>query len=114
VPWIHNVRNTDFVAAIDDAQCLAIMRLFNEPEGQTERERAGVPLTRVEQLPLPGISRICNLVAAIKMARYYEMDRRDFDRKALHNLKYFTVETCAVAAERDRRIDAFNAWVAAG
>ncbi len=188
VPWIHNVRNTDFVAAIDDAQCLDIMRLFNEPEGQTELERAGVPLALVEQLPLLGISGICNLVAAIKLARYYEMDRQDFifvpltdsmelyqsrlqehrqergrydreqavaahqrwllgalpdhvrelgyrDRKALHNLKYFTwveqqgrtvedlrrlwdpdfwVETYAVADEWDRRIDAFNARVAAG
>ena len=35
VPWIHNVRNTDMVAAIDDEQCLALFRLFNEPVGQT-------------------------------------------------------------------------------
>ena len=35
VPWIHNVRNTDMVAAIDDEQCLALFRLFNEPAGQT-------------------------------------------------------------------------------
>ena len=36
VPWIHNVRNTDMVAAIDDEQCLALFRLFNEPAGQTQ------------------------------------------------------------------------------
>src|SRR5262249_44017890 len=34
IPWIHNVRNTDAVAAIDDEQCLAIMRLFNEDAGR--------------------------------------------------------------------------------
>ena len=30
VPWIHNVRNTDFVAAVDDEQTMQLMRLFNE------------------------------------------------------------------------------------
>ena len=35
VPWIHNVRNTDMVAAIDDEQCLSLFRLFNDPAGQT-------------------------------------------------------------------------------
>ena len=27
VPWVHNVRNTDAVAAIDDEDCLRILRL---------------------------------------------------------------------------------------
>ena len=30
VPWIHNVRNTDMVAAVDDEQTMQLMRLFNE------------------------------------------------------------------------------------
>ncbi len=77
VPWIHNVRNTDFLAAIDDEQCIAVMRLFNEPEGWTALERAGVPLELVENLPLLGISSLCNLAAAIKLARWYELDARD-------------------------------------
>ncbi len=33
VPWVHNVRNTDMVAAIDDEQCMSLLRLFNEDEG---------------------------------------------------------------------------------
>ena len=33
VPWVHNVRNTDMVAAIDDEQCMSLLRLFNEEEG---------------------------------------------------------------------------------
>jgi cysteine synthase A len=28
VPWIHNVRNTDVVTAIDDEDCMRILRLF--------------------------------------------------------------------------------------
>jgi cysteine synthase A len=77
VPWIHNVRNTDLVAAVDDLQCLSIMRLFNEEAGKKVLESAGVPGPLVAQLPNLGISSICNLVAAIKTARYYEMNGRD-------------------------------------
>jgi cysteine synthase len=77
VPWIHNVRNTDLVAAIDDQQCLCLMRLFNEDAGKTVLERGGVPAQIIGQLPNLGISSICNLVAAIKTARHYEMNERD-------------------------------------
>jgi cysteine synthase len=76
VPWIHNVRNTDMVAAIDDEQCLALFRLFNEPAGQTLLNHR-VPDELIQKLPLLGISGICNLVAAIKTANYYDMDGRD-------------------------------------
>jgi cysteine synthase len=76
VPWIHNVRNTDAVAAVDDAQCLALFRLFNEPVGQTHLNHT-VPDEVIQKLPLMGISGICNLVAAIKAAKYYELDSRD-------------------------------------
>jgi cysteine synthase len=77
VPWIHNVRNTDLVCAIDDAACLALLRLFNEPEGAKFLIREGVFEDSVRALPLLGISCICNLVAAIKTASYYEMDEGD-------------------------------------
>jgi hypothetical protein len=76
VPWIHNVRNTDMVSAIDDEQCLALFRLFNEPVGQTHLNHS-VSDEIIQQLPLLGISGICNLVAAIKTAKYYEMGSRD-------------------------------------
>ncbi len=77
VPWIHNVRNTDMVVAVDDEQCMQLLRLFNEEAGWQFLERAGAARAVVEQLPLLGISSICNLVAAIKAARYYEFDARD-------------------------------------
>jgi cysteine synthase len=77
VPWIHNVRNTDMVAAIDDEQCLALMRLFNEDAGRELLHKSGVSDETLKQLPLAGISGIANLVAAVKAAKYYEMNERD-------------------------------------
>ena len=34
VPWIHNIKNTDVVAGIDDEACMRLLRLFNEPDGR--------------------------------------------------------------------------------
>ncbi len=185
IPWIHNVRNTDTVVAVDDEQCLALMRLFAEPVGRNYLLNQGVSSEFIEELSLLGISSICNLVAAIKTAHYFELDSRDVlfvpltdsmdlygsrveerrqtqglygeplaaadfsrylqgigtdnmrelsyhDRKALHNLKYFTwveqqgrevdelerlwdpdfwTETYAIVDEWDRQISSFNARV---
>ena len=77
VPWIHNARNTDMVAAIDDEQTMQLMRLFNEPEGRACLAREGVDENTLAKLDQIGISGLCNLVASIKTARYYEMDSRD-------------------------------------
>ncbi|MFH1844131.1 MAG: pyridoxal-phosphate dependent enzyme [bacterium] len=77
VPWIHNVRNTDLICAIDDEACLALLRLFNEPSGQSWLEKEGLDPALLAQLPLLGISGICNLIAAIKVSHYYDLDGRD-------------------------------------
>ncbi|MBX3393916.1 MAG: pyridoxal-phosphate dependent enzyme [Phycisphaerae bacterium] len=77
IPWIHNVRNTDVVAAIDDEQCIALMRLFNEEAGQQFLIEEGVPPQLVARLPDCGISGICNLVTAMKTARAFDLDSRD-------------------------------------
>jgi cysteine synthase A len=77
VPWVHNVRNTDMVAAIDDEQCMSLLRLFNEEEGVKFLERSGLKADFLKLLPLVGISGIANVVAAIKLAKYYELDGRD-------------------------------------
>ncbi|MCH8965920.1 MAG: pyridoxal-phosphate dependent enzyme [Planctomycetes bacterium] len=77
VPWIHNVRNTDMVCAVDDEQCLTLLRLFNEDAGRAFLGKQNVPANLIEQLPLLGISGVCNLIAAIKTAKHYEMDSRD-------------------------------------
>jgi cysteine synthase len=158
IPWIHNVRNTDAVCAVDDAQCMALMRLFNEPAGREVLIEEGIDPAFARSLDLVGISSICNLVAAIKTARFFELGPRDmlffpltdsmdlyasriveqheqngpytptlagrhlerhlrgigldhlreftyYDRKALHNFKYFTwVEQQGREADELRRL----------
>ncbi len=77
IPWVHNVRNTDAVAAIDDEDCLRVLRLFNEPAGHEYLAGCAVPGHLHTELPLLGISSICNLLAAIKTARYYDLGPQD-------------------------------------
>ncbi len=77
VPWIHNVRNTDFVIAVDDQFCMNLIRLFNEPAGQEYLSGLGLSSEMIQSLPLLGISSISNLIAAIKFAKYYELSDRD-------------------------------------
>ena len=182
IPWVHNVRNTDVVTAIDDEACVRIARLFNEPEGKKVLAQYGVKKELIENLSLLGFSGISNVLSAIKTAKYYEMGKDDVivtvftdsmelygsrlkemekemgkytrenalvdferrllgesvnymkeltytDRKAVHNLKYFTWveqqgrssaelrqlwdpaywdETFGMVTEYDRLIEAFN------
>lgn len=77
VPWIHNIKNTDMVVAIDDAAALGIMRLFNEEAGQEYLHGQGIAPELIQQLPNLGISGIANLLSAIKMAKYYELNEHD-------------------------------------
>lgn len=77
VPWVHNVKNTDMVVAIDDEATIAIMRLFNEPAGQEYLVEQGVSPDLIDLLPLLGISGIGNVLSTIKMAKYYEMGAND-------------------------------------
>jgi cysteine synthase len=77
VPWIHNVKNTDMVMAIDDAAVVNLARLFNEPAGRTLLVEQGVPEELVGQLDLLGFSGIANLLSSIKFAKYYELGGQD-------------------------------------
>jgi cysteine synthase len=77
VPWIHNVKNTDMVVAIDDAAAMDLIRLFNEPAGQEYLVAQGVSPDFVAQLPLLGISSIANMLSAVKFAKYYELGPND-------------------------------------
>jgi len=77
VPWVHNVLNTDAVAAIDDEDCMRILRLFNEDKGKEYLASAGISKALADKLSLLGISSISNLLSAIKTAKYFEMNERD-------------------------------------
>jgi cysteine synthase len=77
VPWIHNAKNTDMVVAIDDNAVVNLLRLFNEPAGQSYLIKMGVPEAVTCQLPLMGFSGISNVLSAIKFAKYYELTGQD-------------------------------------
>ena len=77
VPWIHDVKNTDMVVAVDDNDAMALLRLFNEPAGKAQLIDAGVDPQLVEQLSLMGISGIANVLCCIKLAKYYELTEDD-------------------------------------
>ena len=78
VPWVHNVKNTDMVIAIDDNDSQNLIRMFNTPEGHKYlREVVGVPEDFIAKLHLLGISGIANMLCCIKMAKYYELTEKD-------------------------------------
>jgi len=77
VPWIHNVRNTDMIMAIDDEATMSLVRLFNEPAGRAYLIERGVPEDLVANLDLLGISCIANVLSAVKFAKWYELGEQD-------------------------------------
>ncbi|MEA2077209.1 MAG: pyridoxal-phosphate dependent enzyme [Candidatus Marinimicrobia bacterium] len=77
IPWIHNVRETDMVIAVDDEATMRMLRLFNEEVGHEYLRKQGVDESLINQLELLGISSIGNLVGAIKFAKYYELGEND-------------------------------------
>ena len=77
VPWIHNIKNTDMVIAVDDEAPVSLIRLFNEPAGRNYLAENGIGDAMIEQLPLLGISGVGNLLSAIKFAKYYELGEND-------------------------------------
>ncbi len=79
VTWIHNVRNMDLLACVDDMQCKKGLQLFTDPAGSDFLVRelgigedAAATLSRIM-----GISGVCNLLGAIKTAKYYDFGPRD-------------------------------------
>ncbi len=77
VPWIHNVRNTDVVIAIDDNDCIELIRLFNEEEGKNYLIEMGVNENIAANLDVIGISGVANILSAIKFAKYFELKESD-------------------------------------
>jgi cysteine synthase A len=70
VPLIHNAMNTDFIVDISDKATDNLMVLFNTEAGHAHlRERMGVPQDIIDQLCSFGYSSICNVLAAIKVAK---------------------------------------------
>jgi cysteine synthase len=78
IPWVHNVKNTDMAIAVDDNDCMALLRLFNEDSGKEYLvKEAGLSAEDVETLSLMGISGIANMLLCVKFAKYYELGAND-------------------------------------
>jgi cysteine synthase len=72
IPLIHNVMNTDVVTAVSDRATDQLNVLFQTPAGRRYlSDRRGVADGEIAGLGSLGLSSICNIVAAIKTAKYY-------------------------------------------
>ncbi len=117
VTWIHNVRNMDLLICIDDQDSLKGLQLLQEGRDVLAKE-LNIPEEVVNAWDgMFGISTVCNILASIKAAHYWEFDSNQviltiatdgFDRypSVMRRLdeKYGKMDE----AEAKRRIDIFR------
>jgi cysteine synthase len=78
IPLIHNVMNTDAVAGISDRATDHVDLLLNTPTGREFlASRKGVGKDVIDAFSSFGLSSICNVLAAIKTAKYHRMGPDD-------------------------------------
>jgi cysteine synthase len=77
IPLIHNVMNTDVVTAVTDKDTDRLNVLFNTDVGRDFLARRGVSEGVIRALGSFGLSSICNMLAAIKVAKRFHMGRDD-------------------------------------
>ncbi|HSD48372.1 MAG TPA: pyridoxal-phosphate dependent enzyme [Actinomycetota bacterium] len=69
VPLIHNVMNTDLVVDVSDRDTDALNVLFNSADGRAYLAARGVDEASIAALGSFGLSSICNVLGAIKIAK---------------------------------------------
>jgi cysteine synthase len=78
IPLIHNVLNTDLVTAVSDRATDHLALVFSAPAGLGYlADRRDVPPGALEALGSFGLSSICNIVAAAKVAKYLDLGPSD-------------------------------------
>jgi cysteine synthase len=78
IPLIHNVMNTDIVTAVSDRATDQLGVLLRSPAGLDYlRARRKVPEPALAALSSFGLSSICNILAAVKTARYLGLGSQD-------------------------------------
>jgi cysteine synthase len=78
IPYIHNVMNTDVVAAVSDRATDRLGVLFGTDVGRAHlARRRGVSDEVLAQLPSLGLSSICNILSAIKTAKLLDLGPDD-------------------------------------
>jgi cysteine synthase A len=78
VTWIHNVMNMDAIMCLDDIECKKGLQLLTEEAGLQLLAEVGVPEARAKKLStIFGISGVCNVLGAIKTAKFYRFGKDD-------------------------------------
>jgi cysteine synthase len=77
VPLIHNVLATDVALAVSDRATDRLGVLFGTDAGRSHLRRRGVAESVIDGLPSLGLSSICNVLGAIKTAKYYGLGSTD-------------------------------------
>lgn len=79
VTWIHNVMNMDAIMCLDDVECKKGLQLLTDKTGvDTLVKRFGVPEAAAQKMAtIFGISGVCNVLGAIKTAKYYHLGKQD-------------------------------------
>jgi cysteine synthase len=78
IPLIHNVMNTDVAVGVSDRATDRLGLLFGTELGREHLlKRRGVAADVVAELPSLGLSSICNVLAAIKVAKHFDLGPDD-------------------------------------
>jgi cysteine synthase len=77
VPLIHNIMNTDVALAVSDRATDRLGVLFGTDVGRSYLSRRGVADRVIDGLPSLGLSSICNILGAVKTAKYYGLGPSD-------------------------------------
>src|SRR6185437_2792716 len=78
IPLIHNVMNTDAVIAVSDAASDSLNLLFGNERGRDYlAKRQKIDPALIEQFDQFGISGLANIVASIKLAKYFDYGEND-------------------------------------
>ncbi len=77
IPLIHNVMYTDLVTAISDRATDQLSVLFAAETGRDYLRARRVPEPVLAALPAFGLSSVCNILAAVKTAKYLRLGPDD-------------------------------------
>jgi len=79
VTWIHNVKNMDAIMCLDDVECKKGLQLLTEEAGLNAlTRRFGVGSEDACMMSqIFGISGVCNVLGAIKTAKFYGLGKND-------------------------------------
>jgi cysteine synthase len=73
---IHNVLNTDFVTLVKDDDCVKALKIIHD--GDSVLKEQGLTQSAIDEMrELFGVSSLCNIIGAIKMAKYLHLGPND-------------------------------------